>query len=212
MNLRLAPLVLAITLGWSGIAAAHCDTLDGPVVGAGRKALDSGQIEHALVWVQKSDERAVRDAFAKARAARASGKGDTERTDHAFYGTLVRVHRQGEGAPYTGLKPAGHIEPAIAAADKAIDAGSPAAVESLLVEQTRTGLHQRFDEVARRRNFAPSDVEAGRAYVGAYVDYVHYVERVHDAAAQTSAAHDQHKAEATRPASKPGAASGKHGH
>ncbi len=211
MKRTLAPLALAVTLVWSGVASAHCDTLDGPVVGAARQALDSGRIEHALVWVRKSDERAMRDAFAKARAARAAGKGDTERTDRAFYATLVRVHRQGEGAAYTGLKPAGQVEPSIAAADRALAAGEATTVESLIVERTRDGLRQRFDEAARRKDYAPTDVEAGRAYVAAYVDYVHYVERVHDATAGATGLHGEH-AEAKKPAAAAGTAPAKPTH
>lgn len=211
MKHSLAPVVLAIALGWSGVAFAHCDTLDGPVVGAARKALDSGQVEHALVWVQKPDEPAVRAAFTKARAARAGGRSDTDRSDRAFYATLVRVHRQGEGAPYTGLKPAGQVEPPIAAADRAIESGDATAVESLLVDRTRSGLRQRFDEVARRKDFVPADVHAGRAYVGAYVDYVHYVERVHDAAAPAGTAHDEHQHQAPKPTARPGTPAAKHG-
>ena len=64
------------------------------------------------------------------------------------------------------------------------------------------------------RGFAPADVEAGRAYVAAYVDYVHFVERMYEAA--EAPAH-QHAAEHGAPASKastaaPAASHGKHAH
>src|SRR5512144_863841 len=77
MKARIFLLTIAIAgaWGWAAPAAAHCDTLDGPVVGAAQRALETGRVEHALIWVQKADERAVRDAFAKARTARAAGGG-----------------------------------------------------------------------------------------------------------------------------------------
>jgi len=102
--------------------------------------------------------------------------------DMAFYATLVRVHRKGEGAPFTGLKPAGEIEPPIRAADHALESGDVADVEAPLVASVHAGLAQRHDAVTSRRGFDPANVDAGRAYVGAYVDYVHYVERLYDAA------------------------------
>ena len=189
----LLTIAIASASAWTAPAAAHCDTLDGPVVGAAHRALDTGRVEHALIWVQKADERAIREAFAKARSARAAGGSAAERADNAFYATLVRVHRKGEGAPYTGLKPAGHVEPPIAAADTALASGQPAEVEHLLVERTQEGLRKRFDDVAQKKSFAPMDVDAGRAFVGAYVDYVHYVERVYDAAAPAANPHGAHE-------------------
>ena len=35
--------------------AAHCDGLDGPVVKAAQKALESGKVSGVLIWVQKND-------------------------------------------------------------------------------------------------------------------------------------------------------------
>jgi hypothetical protein len=195
MNARTFLLTIAIAgaWGWAAPAAAHCDTLDGPVVGAARRALDSGRVEHALIWVQKTDERAIRDAFVKARKARAAGGVAAKQADDVFYATLVRIHRNGEGAPYTGLKPAGHVEPPIAAADRSLASGQRAEVEKLLVETTQAGLRKRFDDAAQKKEFAPEDVDAGRAYVGAYVDYVHYVERVAEAAAPAANPHAAHE-------------------
>src|SRR5512135_1543516 len=101
---------------WATPAAAHCDTLDGPVVSAARKALDTGDINLVLAWTQKNDEKEIRSAFDKARAVRKAGGQAKDLADTYFFETLVRVHRAGEGAPYTGLKPTGETEPAIAAA------------------------------------------------------------------------------------------------
>lgn len=91
---------------------------------------------------------------------------------------MVRVHRAGEGAPFTGLQPAGlDLGPAVPAADKALRTGDLAPVEKLLVGELREGLHRRFALVRAQK--APSDdVAAGRAWVAAYVPFVHYVEGV----------------------------------
>ena len=215
MNPRrfLITLAIAGAWGWASTAAAHCDTLDGPVVAAAQRALSTGQVEHALIWVQKADERALRDAFTKARSERTAGGAAAERADHAFYATLVRAHRKGEGAPYTGLKPAGQIEPSVAAADRALAAGQKAEVEKMIVERTQVGLSERFDRVNSRKAFSPGDVDAGRAYVGAYVDYVHYVERVHDAAGATEHGHGTaHSAPAPKAAARHSTDSDKHAH
>jgi hypothetical protein len=194
----------AVALAWGGAAQAHCDTLDGPVVSEARKALDTGNVNLVLGWVQKKDETEIRHAFQKAVSVRKTGAPAKELADQYFFETLVRVHRAGEGAPYTGLKAAGEIEPAIAAADKSIETGKLEPVAKLVKERMEQGLHQQFESVAAKKKYSPNDVGAARAYVGAYVEYVHYVERLYDAAAVAGGAHAAHAAE--KPAAKPAAA------
>lgn len=86
-------------------AFAHCDTLDGPVVQAARIALEKGDVRALVKWVQADDEKEIRVAFQKTLAVRAKGAEAKELADMYFFETLVRIHRAGEGAPYTGLKP-----------------------------------------------------------------------------------------------------------
>ena len=166
----------------SGPAAAHCDTLDGPVVSAARKALDAGTVELVLVWVRADDEAELRKAFDRARTVRKAGGEAKELADLYFFETLVRVHRAGEGAPYTGLKPAGTVEPAVAAADRAIQTGKLQPLGKLVVERMEKGLHGHFDAVMTKKKYRPDDVAAGRAYSSAYVGFVHYAERLYEAA------------------------------
>ncbi len=101
----------------------------------------------------------------------------------------MRVHRTGEGAPYTGLKAAGTIEPAVAAADKALLAGSVDELSAKIGNAVRDGIRKRFAEVAEKKKHANDSVEAGREFVGAYVEYVHFVEGIHNVVAK-GAAHD----------------------
>jgi hypothetical protein len=182
-NALIAGAALLAAAGWTAPAQAHCDTLDGPVVSAGRKALDSGNVNLALVWVQKRDEAEVRHVFDKARTVRKSGAEAKELADTYFFETLVRVHRAGEGAGYTGLKPAGTVEAPVAAADKAIETGSLQGLANVISKRTEEGLHTQFERLMAKKKYTANDVEAGRAYTGAYVEFVHYAERLYDAAA-----------------------------
>jgi hypothetical protein len=178
----LAAATFACAVLSSAPAFAHCDTLDGPVVAAARKALDTGNINHALVWIKKSDEQEVREIYDKAVAVRKAGGQAKELADTYFFETLVRVHRAGEGAPYTGLKPAGHVEPPVAVADKAIETGKLDEVAKLVSTRMHDGLHRHFEQLMAKKKFKPDDIEAGRAFSNAYVEYVHYVERLYNAA------------------------------
>jgi uncharacterized protein DUF6448 len=178
----LATALLASSFGWGVPAFAHCDTLDGPVVAAARKALDSGNVNLVLVWVQKKDEAEITNQFHKTVAVRKGGGPAKDLADLYFFETLVRIHRAGEGAGYTGLKPAGKIEPPIAAADKSLESGKLEEVAQLILKRIEQGLHRHFDEAMKKSKYKADDVAAGRAYASAYVEYTHYVERLYDAA------------------------------
>ena len=188
-NAFVTALSLAAALGWTTPAHAHCDTLDGPVVTAARKALDTGNVNLVLVWVQKKDESEIRSAFQKTRKVRRAGGDAKELADMYFFETLVRTHRAGEGAPYTGLKSAGSIEPPVAAADKAIETGKLQDLSKVIFESAERGLHGHFEQVMARKGYDPNDVEAGRAYSGAYVEFVHYAEGLYDAARAAAPEH-----------------------
>jgi hypothetical protein len=171
-------------------ASAHCDTLDGPVVRAAQKALATGKVSPVLAWVQSKDEPEIKTAFDQTLAVRKLGAEAKALADRYFFETLVRVHRAGEGAPYTGLKPAGGVQdPALVAADKAIDTGKHEPVARLLGEAVRAGLHERFAPL-RALPGPGDDIAKGRQWVAAYVAYVHYVVGVHQAAAGKTGEHE----------------------
>ena len=185
-----ALVTLAGVLLFAGEALAHCDGMDGPVVKAAQQALASGDVNLALIWVQKQDEREIQAAFARTLAVRKLGAEASELADMYFFETLVRVHRMGEGAPYTGLKPAGRdLGPAIPLADQALETGQVEPLVELITEEVRQGLEARFAEVMKALKTATASVEAGREYVRAYVAFIHYAERAHQAASQAATGH-----------------------
>jgi hypothetical protein len=107
--------VLAILLGSKSLFA-HCDWLDGPVVTAAEKAIETGKRNPLLIWVQKKDEAEIKKTFQTTLVVKKLNPEAQELADMYFFETLVRIHRAGEEAPYTDLKPAGRdLGPAIPA-------------------------------------------------------------------------------------------------
>lgn len=189
-TMALLALVSALVLPMP--ATAHCDGLDGPVIAAARKALDTGDPNPVLIWVQPNDEAEIRVAFAEAVAVRKLNAQARQMADRYFFETLVRLHRAGEGAPYTGLKPAGRdLGPAIPLADKAVATGSEGALAAFAVKEVEQGIHEKFTDIQSKRNFRPDDLTAGREYVASYVTFVHYIEGLHQAAQAGAAGHFQ---------------------
>lgn len=185
----LAAITLLISFVIASKIYAHCDTLDGPVVAAAKLALQKGDVTPVLKWVSKDAEKEVREAFAITMKVRSQGEDAQRLADMHFFETLVRVHRMGEGLPYTGLKPAGAIEPVILAADKSLQQGSVDELAGEVAKAVQDGIRTRFAETVVKKKHADESVEAGRAYVEAYAQYVHFVEAVHSLAAEGAGEH-----------------------
>jgi hypothetical protein len=175
---------MALALLTAPKAAAHCDTLDGPVVDDARIALKKGDVTPVLKWVSKDSEKEVREAFAATLKVRSLNDDARNLADMHFFETLVRVHRAGEGVPFTGLKPAGTIDFGFVAADKALSEGALTDLSAELTKSVQAGLRKRFADVLEKKKHADESVEAGRAYVAAYVEYAHYVEALHTLTSQ----------------------------
>ena len=177
--------LLALILLPQNIVFGHCDTMNGPVVIAAQKALETGNVNLVLVWVQKDDEAVIKDAFTTTLNVRKLSPEAKKLADMYFFETLVRIHRAGEGVAYTGLKPAEiQVNPGIEAADKALEKGSAEELLKNLNGAVHHGIHEQFTNAMAKKNFKPDDVAAGREYVKAYVEFIHYAERLFQAASK----------------------------
>jgi uncharacterized protein DUF6448 len=169
---------------------AHCDGLDGPVVQAAQKALATGDVDLVLIWVQKNDEDQIKQALKETLAMRKLSPEACQLADMHFFETVVRVHRAAEGAGFTGLKPAGRdLGPAIPAADKALRDGTVEPLINLMTTTIKDGIRDHFKETLSKKNFSKDDLDAGRAFVKAYVEYIHCVEALYETATQPTHGH-----------------------
>ena len=172
-------LLLVVLFLLPGRGYAHCDTLDGPVVKTARAALEKGDVTPLLKWVRAENEEEIRQAFQQTLTVRGKGPEAKELADRYFFETLVRIHRAGEGAPYTGLKPGEAVDPAVALADKALESGSVDELVEVLTKAMANGIRERFAHARDTLQHTDESVTAGREFVEAYVVFTHYVEGLH---------------------------------
>lgn len=127
----------------------HCDSLDGPVITAATAALTAGNVELILPFVPEDAEEEVRAAFERTRAAQAEGGHFTHEVGELyFFDTVVRLHRAGEGAPFTGLKPAGlDVGPVIPLAEQAIETRSIDDLYEFLSAELQRQLQRRIERI-----------------------------------------------------------------
>src|SRR3546814_323390 len=178
-------------------ASAHCDTMEGPAVQDGQLALETGNVNVALKWVHSDGGAELSRVFDQAQAARQLGDEARIVADQWFLENLVRIHRAGEGATYTGIQPVGTpIDARVRAADEAVATGTLEPLTVLVPQEQVSELERRFAEVLARKDFSVDDVDAGRSYLEAYVGFFKLAEghdhAGHDHAGHDHAGHDHH--------------------
>ncbi|WP_370125592.1 DUF6448 family protein [Sinorhizobium fredii] len=152
------------------------------MVTAARRALDAEDFNLILPYVQESSAAELKSAFERVLEARRSGRSARPVADLYFYETAVRLHRAGEGAAYTGLKPAGlDVGPVIPVAEEAIATGSPDALIRLLTDTLRDEVQHRFERIRHLRHHSPTDIPAAREYVEAMLGLEVYSHKLYQA-------------------------------
>ena len=175
-------LTLGVGLLFPTSAQAHCDTPDGPVAAALTLALEEYNFNYIANWVLEEDEAELLEVFNLSTSVMdASDSEDASHlADRYLLENLVRIHRAGEGAPYTGIS---HepIAKEVAAADASIEAGSLAPLEEagLITEDNRAHAEEVFEKVLATKDYDPNDVAAGREFVENYVTFTHLFEVEH---------------------------------
>lgn len=179
---KILPLMVTLLLALvPNTAFAHCDTMQGPLIRDAQKAIQENNVNIVLKWVPETDEAEIKDAFNQTMKVRILSPEAEKLADKSFFETLVRIHRAGEGVPFTGVKPVGTpIDPKIAAADKAIATGNLTPLKALLPQKDRAELAERFDKAMALKNFNVNDVKAGREYIEAYVKFFKFAEGEED--------------------------------
>jgi hypothetical protein len=189
-----AALAVGLLFG-SSSAQAHCDALDGPVAKLVQKALENGNVNPVLAYAPAAAETEIREAFDRSRKVRGLGGDAKTLADRAFMETVIRLHRAGEGAPYTGLKPAGaDYGPVIPAAEHAVQSGDLTKLKAVLVEEIEHALHDRLANVRKLQNISlepktAAEVPHARERVSAELGFITFAETLRQAAHGKGAEH-----------------------
>ncbi len=158
----------------------HCDTLNGPVVLACKRALETGNINYVLIWIPKESEGELKEVFEKVLKVRDLSQESKDLADYYFFETAVRLHRAGEGEGFTGLKEEGEHDPIVEKAEKAIETEDEEEfIEDMEVEVVKT-LEERFQNCLKHKNFDINDLEEGRKYIKSYIEFVVFAHHLYE--------------------------------
>lgn len=176
---RMLLLALPMLVFYTTPVSAHCDSYDGPVIKDALTALETGHVDPVLKWVDETREQEIIELFGKTLPLRTGDQEIYALVEKHFLETLVRLHREFEGAPFTGLKPAGNVPPIVRMADNSVETGSAEELKSRFLGHIERVLDEKYQLVNALHAKKDESVEYGRAYVHAYVDYVHFLEGIH---------------------------------
>jgi hypothetical protein len=168
--------VLFILFAAPQMASAHCDSYDGPVIKDALKALEQQNVELVLKWVEPKYDKIITEKFNQTLKLQGSNEEVNEIIRTHFLETLVRLHREGEGASFTGLKPIGSMTPMVEMADNSLDKNDIDYVVDKVNNHLGEVLRERFTKAMELSKSKDNSVEQGRAYVEAYVEYTHTLE------------------------------------
>src|SRR5690554_2664553 len=154
-------------------AIAHCDSYDGPVIQDALKALNQKDVSYVMKWIDKDQEVEITKLFNKTVGLKNADVEIYSIVEKHFLETLVRLHRETEGAPFTGLKPAGSTTPIIQMADKSIENKEVDNLLTNLNKHIQKVINEKFEKVNALSKTKDNSTAEGRSYVEAYVDYTH---------------------------------------
>lgn len=178
LSQRVVLLLSVILLSFASpqIASAHCDSYDGPVIKDALIALEQQNVELVLKWVEPKYDEIITDKFDQTLKLTGSNKVVNKILETHFLETLVRLHREGEGASFTGLKPVNSMTPMVEMADNSLDKNDIDYVVNKVNNHLGEVLRERFTKAMELSKSKDNSVEQGRAYVEAYVEYTHTLE------------------------------------
>lgn len=182
-------LVLMFTVFTGFQSYAHCDSYDGPVIKEALTALKTNNVNPVLKWINEDQEKEIISLFNKTVKLRKGDKEVYSIVEKHFLETLVRLHRETEGEPYTGLKPAGSVTPIIKMADQSLEKNNVNLLSSELTAHIQKVVKEKYEKAMLLSKTKDESVQKGREYVAAYVDYTHTLEGIHAILEHGPAAH-----------------------
>lgn len=197
-NLRIGLITLfifSLLILSTNVTFAHCDTMDGPLIKDAMKAIGQNNVNYVLKWVSSENETEIKNVFNLMMKVRDLSPEAKDIAEDYFFDTLVRIHRSGEGMPFTGVKPHGTtIDEKVLAADKSIEIGNLSPLKDMVTKDILPELTKRFDKVMSLKNFDINNVEAGREYIESYVQFFKFAEGEEEAHAIGKEGSDGHTA------------------
>jgi len=151
----------------------HCDSMDGPVVKAAIKALKTQNVNLILPYVPKDGENEVINAYNKVIKLRNQNDEIKYIADQYFFETVVRIHRAGEGAPFSGLKPAGLDHgPVVPIAEEAVETGSADKLITFLTDNLKSEIEKKFARVMELKKQENGPVDKAREYISNMLGFI----------------------------------------
>jgi hypothetical protein len=180
LQIILSSVILSLFMVFGSLpASAHCDRENGPVAMDAKEALETGEFNKIVIWVGEEQEEELKTKFKQTLAVYNQGGDARKLAIDYFMETAIRLHREAEGMPFTGLKPASPNPLDIAKAEKALETGDIGPLQLLLKEELENETSKWFQKALEAKKNKDKSVEAGRQWVDSYVKYIVFTHKLY---------------------------------
>jgi hypothetical protein len=140
----------------------------GLLMRAARRALETGNADHILIWVPAGSENTLKNLHEKACCEHTIRTGRKNPAADWYYRKACCFHASWCG-PHdldsAAKTPEG--KKIISLVEQACESGSLAEITMVMPATAREKLQQQFDDLRQKQTFSPEDICAGRRYVEA---------------------------------------------
>jgi hypothetical protein len=150
-----------------------CNQHDGPVTRAAKRALETGNAQYILIWIQKESENTVKNLLERACCERTTRKDSHQRTTDWFFETVNRLHSAYYGPCNLDISTKSREEKEIILlVERACESGNVEELLTIIPDASAVEMRQCFEDVMKKRDYGGKNSAAGRVYISAVVDFI----------------------------------------
>lgn len=182
-----AAALLLFALCYVPPAGAHANNVQGVPLTEAQRALDKGDVKPLLKWVKgREAEEAITRAFNQALALRRQGPEIGKSADMRFYEIFMTEHRKsfsymGSG-PFERIEAENEVRKVTRMADEVAVSGGVDRLTDYLSREIIEAVRKRYADLVEKAKHKDDSLEAGNAYIEAYLELSHYSEHLTDEA------------------------------
>ena len=148
-----------------------------PMMSAAKRALETGNAHHILVWIPEESENTLKNLLERAHCERTTGKDAHSNTVDWYFETINRLHSMYYGPHNLSISTKLPEEKAIILlVERACESGNFEEITTVITDTSAGEMRQCFNEVIKKRNY--DAITAGRVCVSAFTDFIAFVNKL----------------------------------
>src|SRR5512137_2844109 len=151
------------------------DEMHEPVFKAAKMSLETGNVNHILIWLPVESENSLKNLLEKTCCIRSSRMNMQKQAYDWYFETVNRFYRSSSPPDHHRTQSPDLSGKLVLKIDRAIESGNFEEIQDIIPVTHEADAKQRFQHLIKMRDFSVNNIAAGRLYVSAFFDFHHYV-------------------------------------